>query len=562
MDSTVRQPDSVGKGGSPVAAFFKKLSPKHGKPKPDKTQMLVNVLPTRHNIKVQPITVNPKEEKNCNWKQAPSVTCNTPPEEDLSNPEGIPGFVISNKIHFEQWKVAEIQSLGAVFQSVNIYNTMQSGLNGTGKEYYNNLVENEDEAVVVHKLASNKICKLFIRAGPRKFCHFDPKNVRAAVVTCGGLCPGLNNVIREIVLSLYHLYGCSEVIGIRGGFNGFHDPNLQPVLLNPKTVEAVHHHGGTFLGSSRGGHDLEKIINFIIQNDVNQLYIIGGDGTHRGAHKVSTECMRRGLNVAVVGIPKTIDNDVGLIDRSFGFQSAVEAAQVAIRSAKVEAQCNIPRGVGVVKLMGRSSGFIAAFATLSSNDVDLCLVPEVPIVMDGDEGILAHLQRVILEKGHAVVVVAEGAGEELLGKSAETDAGGNRKLPQIGEWIKKEIEKYFAAQGTPATVKYIDPSYMIRSVPANAEDSYYCGMLARNAVHGAMAGFTGFSVGMSNNEMVYIPIPLLTSNSPRLMDVNGRSWEQVISLTRQPNKLPASFVIDAALEQEENVALLETLRVH
>jgi len=243
-------------------------------------------------------------------------------------------------------------------------------------------------------------------------------------------------------------------------------------------------------------------------------------------------------------VPKTIDNDIGLLDRTFGFKTSIEAAQAAIQSAKVEATCNLPRGVGIVKLMGRSSGFLAAHAALASGEVDLCLVPEVPIVLDGPKGLLPHLKKRIQEQGHAVVVVAEGAGEEVLGASAETDASGNKKLPKIGEWIKEQIDRFFREEGMPATIKYIDPSYMIRSVPANAADSLYCSVLGQNAVHGAMAGYTAFSVGLVNNRMVWIPMPILTDNSPRVMAPHGRTWERVLSATHQPNTVPPDAKID------------------
>jgi 6-phosphofructokinase 1 len=281
------------------------------------------------------------------------------------------------------------------------------------------------------------------------------------------------------------------------------------------------------LGSSRGGFELEKILNFLRDKKISQLYVIGGDGTHRGAFAIHEGCMERGFNVAVAGIPKTIDNDVDYIDHSFGFSSAVEAAQVAIQAAKTEAVCNLPNGIGIVKLMGRSAGFIAAHATMASCDVDLC-----------EDGCLPHLKRRVQEQGYAVVVVAEGAGEEVLGVSAETDASGNKKLPAIGEFMKKSVEDYFKKHGETATVKYIDPSYTVRSVPANAADSLYCMQLAQNAVHGAMAGFTGFSIGLCNNRMVFLPIPELVATSPRCMNPRGRTWERVLSLTRQPNTVP------------------------
>lgn len=337
-----------------------------------------------------------------------------------------------------------------------------------------------------------------------------------------------------LVPSLF-LNAQSGVYGIRGGFSGFHDAHRLPIMLTPERVDQIHHEGGTILGSSRGGFDIDKIIHFLEEKQICQLYIIGGDGTHRGANKIGEECLKRGLNIAVVGIPKTIDNDVDLIDRSFGFQTSVEAAQAAIRSAKTEAICNLPNGIGVVKLMGRSAGFIAVHATLASGDVDLCLIPEVPIVLEGERGCLPHLAQRVQQKGHAVVVVAEGAGEELLGQSAEKDASGNKKLPAIGQFLKEKIGVYFKSQGQPSTVKYIDPSYMVRSVPANAADSIYCSLLAQNAVHGAMAGFTQFTVGLCNNRLVYLPIPLVVATSPRVMDPVGRTWERVLSVTRQPN---------------------------
>lgn len=224
-----------------------------------------------------------------------------------------------------------------------------------------------------------------------------------------------------------------------------------------------------------------------------------------------------------------------LIDRSFGFTTSVEAAQAAIVSAKTEARCNLPNGIGIVKLMGRSSGFIAVHAVLASGDVDLCLVPEVAIELEGEDGCLPFLKQRVAEQGHAVVVVAEGAGEELLGTSTEKDASGNKKLPKIGVLMKEKIEEYFKNSGDVATVKFIDPSYMIRSVPANASDSLYCMLLAQNAVHGAMAGYTAFSVGLVNNRVVYIPIPRLVATSPRMIDPYGRTWERVLAVTRQPN---------------------------
>ena len=467
------------------------------------------------------------------------------PNEKLEGPRLLEGNGI-NKISLH-----EINSLRSTFPSAGVANNIN--------ETYNKVMGEEDyilsDIVRKHRLADNRQSEAFVRAGPRNSTHFDPTKVRAAIVTCGGLCPGLNNVIRELVNTLYHLYNAEAVIGIRGGFAGFAGKKgFEPIKLTTDSVADIHHQGGTLLASSRGGFDIEAIIGFLKRERISQLFVIGGDGTHRGAYTISEEVVKRHLNVSVIGIPKTIDNDVDIIDRSFGFTTSVEAAQAAIISAKTEARCNLPNGIGIVKLMGRSAGFIAVHATLASGDVDLCLVPEIDIELEGERGVLPFLMKRVAEQGHAVVVVAEGAGEDVLGECAETDASGNKKLPAVGEFMKAKIVEYFKKNKKEATVKYIDPSYMIRSVPANSSDALYCMLLAQNAVHGAMAGYTGFSVGLVNNRVVYIPIPRLVATSPRIMDPSGRTWERVRAVTRQPATIPsASAVAHAAKHKHSGV---------
>lgn len=322
------------------------------------------------------------------------------------------------------------------------------------------------------------------------------------------------------------------------GYSGFylHDP----IELTVDSVSDIHHWGGTVLGSSRGGFDLDRITAAVKKAGYNQLYIIGGDGTHRGAHTLYKHFREQGLNISVACVPKTVDNDIAFIDRSFGFTTAVEEAQAAIRSAKTEAKC-APNGIGIVKLMGRSSGYIAAHSTLASGDVDVCLIPEVPTVLEGPDSFLAHVGRVLEKRGHAVIVVAEGVGEQLLLDDAtkvEHDASGNIKLPPIAPWLKDRVVAYFKARDTTVNVKVLDPSYMIRSVRANASDSLYCMLLAQNVVHGVMAGYTGFSVALVNNRLVYLPMTSITKNSPAFMDPRGRTWERILSATRQPNTVP------------------------
>ena len=446
----------------------------------------------------------------------------------------------------------QIKNLNEIFESRKVENN-------TGSIGYNQIIE--DDYVlheIVRKKNSNKAIEAFIRAGPRKILHFDysSQTINAAICTCGGLCPGLNNVIRELVHGLTYLYPINKIYGVKGGYDGFQEKTgYEPIELNVNNTDTIHHQGGTILASSRGGFDLNAIIRFLIKYNISQLYIIGGDGTHRGIHRISEEVLQHRLNCSVVGIPKTIDNDIDIIDRSFGFNSSVEASQAAINSAKVEAKCNVPNGIGIVKLMGRSAGFVAAHATLGSGDVDLCLVPEIKIILDGDNGILPFLYDRVKEKGHAVVVVAEGAGEHLFETSHEKDASGNKKLPEIGPYMKEQIIKYFKKKNTEATVKYIEPSYMIRSVPANASDALLCMLLAQIAVHGAMAGFTGFSVGLVNNRVVYIPIKRLTATSPSNMHPNGRTWERVMALTLQPHAPPVIDITSTNITLNSRVTI-------
>ncbi|KAF5943502.1 hypothetical protein HYC85_017579 [Camellia sinensis] len=348
------------------------------------------------------------------------------------------------------------------------------------------------------------------RAGPRKQIFFDPDHVRAAIVTCGGLCPGLNTVIRELVVGLWDLYGVREIFGVKSGYRGFYSGG-EPVPLNPKLVHNWHKRGGTALETSRGGFDLDKIVNAIQHRGFNQIYIIGGDGTMRGAVKIFDEIHRRKLNVGVVGIPKTVDNDIGIIDKSFGFQTAVEMAQQAINAAHVEAESAV-NGIGLVKLMGRSTGHIALHATLSSRDVDCCLVPENDFYLEGKGGLFEFLEHRLKQNGHAVLVVAEGAGQDMIPRTdaqkEERDESGNLVFLDVGGWLKSELKKWWYRDHPDElfTVKYIDPTYMIRAVHANATDNIYCTLLAHSAIHGIMAGYTGFVPGPINGNYAYIPV--------------------------------------------------------
>ncbi|XP_031498832.1 ATP-dependent 6-phosphofructokinase 5, chloroplastic [Nymphaea colorata] len=367
------------------------------------------------------------------------------------------------------------------------------------------------------------------RAGPREHIYFKPEEVNAAIVTCGGLCPGLNDVIRQIVITL-EIYGVRNILGIPFGYRGFLDKNQPPIPLSRNVVQNIHLGGGSILGVSRGGPCVTQIVDSMQEKEINMLFVLGGNGTHAGANEIHKECRRRRMKVVVVGVPKTIDNDILLMDKTFGFDTAVEEAQRAINSAYIEAH-SAYHGVGIVKLMGRSSGFIAMQASLASGQIDICLIPEVPFELDV---VLRYLRHLIETKGSAVLCVAEGAGQALLESTNATDASGNAVLGDIGVHIQQKTKKYFKEVGVPVDVKYIDPTYMIRACRANASDGILCTVLGQNAVHGAFAGFSGITVGICNTHYVYLPIPEVI-RYPKSVDPNSRMWHRCLTSTGQPD---------------------------
>ncbi len=370
-------------------------------------------------------------------------------------------------------------------------------------------------------------------AGPHRKIFHDPKATRAAIVTAGGLCPGLNNVIKGLVEVLAFDYGVKTIYGFRYGYAGLiPEFGYEPMLLTPDTVDTIHEDGGTLLGSSRGQQDTARMVDTLERMGINVLFAIGGDGSLRCARDVSDECRRRGLKISVVGIPKTIDNDLHFVGRTFGFETAVAAAVPAIRSAHSEA-LGAYHGIGLVKLMGRDSGFIAAYAALANPVVNFCLIPESPFTVDGEHGLLRALERRFASgKSHAVIVVAEGAGQDLMDGEVRKDASGNILKKDVGEYLKQRITTHFNKKGDGVTVKYIDPSYTIRSCPADASDAVLCYRLARMAVHAAMAGRTNCVVGRLNDDYSLVPIPLATIER-RKVELSSNLWASVLDATGQ-----------------------------
>ena len=370
-------------------------------------------------------------------------------------------------------------------------------------------------------------------AGPREMLFFDPSRLACGIVTCGGICPGLNDVIRSIVLSLHHHYGVNKIYGFRFGYEGLvRRYGHKPLELTPDSVKRIHEMGGSVLGSSRGPQDPAEMVQTLEDLKIGILFAIGGDGTLRGAQAISDEARRRGLAISVIGIPKTIDNDISFVQQTFGFETAVSEARRATYAANSEAEA-ARNGIGLVKLMGRDSGFIAAFSVLVDSQVNFCLVPEVPFSL---ERFLSLLRQRLERRGHAVIVVAEGAGQDLMAPTQGRDASGNVRYGDIGVFLREEVKRYFKQIGMEINLKYIDPSYSIRSVPASPHDSAFCLLLGHCAVHAGMSGRTDMVVSFWNSQFTHVPISLAVSQRKKI-DPDGPLWSVVLASTGQPRDL-------------------------
>ncbi|HBC86701.1 MAG TPA: ATP-dependent 6-phosphofructokinase [Lentisphaeria bacterium] len=374
----------------------------------------------------------------------------------------------------------------------------------------------------------------FEKAGPRERIFHDPAKSKAAILTAGGLCPGLNDVIKGLVSTLMEIYDVPEVIGIKYGYRGLNPAfGLEPVRLDPEIVDDIHNSGGTILGSSRGNQDIGIMVDTLQKLCVNMLFCIGGDGTLKGAHAIAQEAMKRKLNLSVIGIPKTIDNDISYMHRTFGVETAIYATHPIITCAHNEAK-GAYNGVGLIHVMGRDSGFIAALASLANSVVNYCLIPEVPFKLDGPNGLLESLHRRLAAKQHVVIMVAEGAGQDLFKNApVQMDASGNVKKNNIGEYLRDRIIAYGKEKKFDVSMKYFDPSYVIRSVDARGTDAVYCLLFSQSAVHAAMLGCTDMVVGYWGTDFTHVPIALAVSERKKI-DPSMTLWQSVLQITGQP----------------------------
>ena len=403
------------------------------------------------------------------------------------------------------------------------------------------IFKDENEKVLVdlnpeklmETINAGRIPPSFEQTGPRKKIYFDPSKLKCAIVTCGGLCPGLNNIIRSVVLELHYIYGVKHIYGFPYGLQGFIPEYRHEVIeLTPSEVVNIHGMGGTILGSSRGPQDIDAIVDCLERMNIGILFMVGGDGTLMAASKISETIKQRGLKISVICIPKTIDNDIHMVSKSFGFDSAVDIATEAVKGAHKEAE-GYPNGIGLIKLMGRHSGFIAATAALAQQDVNFVLIPEIDFDLEGENGLLKKLEDRLARRKHAVILIAEGAGQKFFHEhEKQYDASGNLKLHDIGLFLKTWITEYFKKRDIEISLKYIDPSYMVRSLPANSNDHVYCTFLGRDAVHAGMAGKTNMIVGHWNDHFVHVPVPL-TAGKSKEVDAGGKLWQTVLEATGQ-----------------------------
>ncbi len=380
----------------------------------------------------------------------------------------------------------------------------------------------------------------FELAGPRENIFWNPEAIKVAIVTCGGLAPGLNNVVQSLVTFLHERYKVQSIFGVPYGYQGFtHDEETKRFYfgwhrLDALSVQNIDFEAGSVLGTGRGHSNPETIVDALMIREIDILFTIGGDGTLTGAHAIYEEIKKRNMPISLIGIPKTIDNDVLWVSKSFGFESSVGKAVEALRCAQSEARSAF-HGVGLVKIMGRNSGALTATAAAAMNDIDFVLIPEVPLKLEGEAGLLNAIVRKVLDKGYITIAVAEGAGQDLFSEGEiQKDASGNIKLKDIGKFIQKEISAEFKKRNIELNLKYIDPSYILRAQTTTADDSVFCANLGQNAVHAAMTGKTGCMIGYAHERFTHVPLKAVTLGK-KCLDINEPLWLSVLAATGQPS---------------------------
>lgn len=384
--------------------------------------------------------------------------------------------------------------------------------------------------------------QFFIKAGPRSQLQIDPNKTVAAIATCGGLCPGLNVCIYQIYRTLKYVYGVQTIYGVFDGYRGFTDDSTW-IELDDQILRNKFNEPGTFLRSSRGKQDMTLIVSNLKKKSVNSVFIIGGEGSHKGALALQSEAINQQAEISVAAIPKTIDNDIPIIDQSFGHATSIDVVVKSLKGAYAEAN-SIDPCLGIVKNMGRDTGHITVNSALAFGKTDLILIPEAGYNLKGENGVLAFVCQLLKEKRHVVILVSEGASASMKDAELENegkDKSGNTKFGDIGLHLKSEIGKYCKENGGESleelNIKYIDPSYLQRSCEPNSFDRTMCLNISRDSVHGVMAGYSSFSTAIVAGRTVYLPLTSICSKNREYVDLLGERYQSVLQMTRQPSFL-------------------------
>ena len=370
----------------------------------------------------------------------------------------------------------------------------------------------------------------FNPGGPREKLYFEPSTVTAAIVTCGGLCPGLNNVVRALVLQLANAYGVKSILGFRNGYSGLTDTSA-PLALTPELVRDIHNRGGTILGTSRGGQEPAAMVDTLARHRVDMLFVIGGDGSLRGAQKIAAKpppatAARRGGHPEDHRQRHSVDRpELRLPDR------VRPRRRVDPRRAHRGRVHRRRRGTGQAdgpaqrlhRLLCDTRQPRSRLRPDPRSLLPARQLPALPAQARRSAGARSRGRR-------------RGRRAGAVPRSAETDASGNARLGDIGALLRERVTAHFAQHGTPLSLRYVDPGYAIRSVPANAFDAVYCARLAQAAVHAGMAGFTSMVVARWHGRFIHLPIALATATRNQV-DPHGDLWMSVLEATGQPKHL-------------------------
>ena len=342
---------------------------------------------------------------------------------------------------------------------------------------------------------------------------------RLGILTGGGDAPGLNAVIRAVVKTAIYEYEC-EVLGIRDGYDGFvNDGGVIP--LGIQEVRGILPRGGTILGAANRGNPFgrkvvrdgkevtidvsEEIISGINRLNLDALLVLGGDGTMHSAHELYVK------GAPIIGVPKTIDNDIGGTERTFGFDTAVTTATEAIDKLHTTAEAH--HRVMVLEVMGRDAGFIALHSGISGGS-DVILIPEIPFKY---ESVVKKVQERV-DRGmlFSIVVVSEGA-KPVEGGQVFSRLGDEIYVPRLGG-IGQIVGEYIEQQGFETRVTVL--GHVQRGGSPTPFDRWLATRYGAAAVRLAAQGKFDRMVSLQADQIVDVSLAEAIA-SPKRVDIHG-----------------------------------------